>query len=83
MQALVVILIILLAAFVIVSTVLIVIAIGLSRDIAHAQRNIRTINANVDDVTTLTSVVSSVYGLWLKAKPKKKTARASKKDTSK
>ena len=83
MQALVVILIILLAAFVIVSTVLIVIAIGLSRDIAHAQRNIRTISANVDDVTALTSVVSSVYGLWLKAKPKKKTARASKKDTSK
>ena len=83
MQALVVILIILLVAFVIVSTVLIVIAVGLSRDIAHAQRNIRTINANVDDVTTLTSVVSSVYGLWLKAKSNKKASRTTEKGSSK
>ena len=56
-------LIIVLALLVIISVVLVVMTISLSRSINRAQQNIKNINDHIDEVSAITSIGASIYGL--------------------
>ena len=77
MQGLVIVLIVVLALLVIISVVLVVMTMSLSRRINRAQQNIKNINGHIDEVSAITSIGASIYGLVksnLRAvKPNKRT----------
>lgn len=79
MQGLVIVLIIVLALLVTISVVFVVMTISLSRSINRAQQNIKNINDHIDEVSAITSIGASIYGLVksnLRAvKSNKRTAR--------
>lgn len=56
-------LIIILALLVIISVVLVVMTISLSRSINRAQQNIKNINDHIDEVSAITGIGASIYGL--------------------
>ena len=73
-------LIIVLALLVIISVVLVVMTISLSRSINRAQQNIKNINDHIDEVSAITSIGASIYGL---VKSNLRAVKSSKRKASK
>ena len=73
-------LIIVLALLVIISVVLVVMTISLSRSINRAQQNIKNINDDIDEVSAITSIGASIYGL---VKSNLRAVKSSKRKASK
>ena len=69
-----------LALLVIISVVLVVMTISLSRSIIRAQQNIKNINDHIDEVSAITSIGASIYGL---VKSNLRAVKSSKRKASK